>query len=90
MKPSKSYDATRKKALKDPKVAAVYLEECLRDGNMELFTAALKHVAQARGGGGLEQARVQDPRRRPPAAPATNFSSVSVITNALRLRRVRL
>lgn len=50
MKPSKSYDATRKKALKDPKVAAIYLEECLRDGNMELFTAALKHVAEARGG----------------------------------------
>ncbi|MEQ1867654.1 MAG: addiction module antidote protein [Micropepsaceae bacterium] len=50
MKPSKPYDATRKKALKNPKVAALYLEECLRDGNMELFTAALKHVAEARGG----------------------------------------
>lgn len=53
MKPSRSYDATRKKALKDPKVAAVYLEECLRDGDMDLFTAALKHVAEARGGVGL-------------------------------------
>jgi probable addiction module antidote protein len=50
MKPSRSYDETRKKALKDPKVAAIYLEECLQDGNMELFTAALKHVAEARGG----------------------------------------
>lgn len=50
MKASRPYDETRKKALKDPKVAALYLEECLQDGNMELFTAALKHVAEARGG----------------------------------------
>ena len=55
MKPSKSYDETRKKALKDPKVAAAYLEECLCDGDMELFTAALKYVAEARGGDALEQ-----------------------------------
>jgi len=50
MKPSKPYDETRRKALKNPKVAAAYLEECLQDGNMELFTTALKHVAEARGG----------------------------------------
>jgi len=50
MKPSRLYDETRKKALQDPKVAAAYLEECLQDGNMKLFTAALKHVAEARGG----------------------------------------
>ncbi len=50
MKPSRSFDETRRKALKDPKVAALYLEECLRDGDMRLFTAALKHVAEARGG----------------------------------------
>ena len=50
MKPSVSFDETRRKILKDPKVAALYLEECLKDGNMELFTAALKYVAEARGG----------------------------------------
>jgi probable addiction module antidote protein len=50
MKPSVSFDETRKKILKDPKVAALYLEECLQDGNMELFTAALKYVAEAQGG----------------------------------------
>lgn len=50
MKASKSFDETRKKLLRDPKAAALYLEECLQDGNMELFTAALKHVAEARGG----------------------------------------
>jgi probable addiction module antidote protein len=50
MKPSRSYDETRRKLLKDPKAAVIYLEECLQDGNMELFTAALKHVAEARGG----------------------------------------
>ena len=50
MKPSRSFDKTRREALGDPKVAALYLEECLRDGDMALFTAALKHVAEAQGG----------------------------------------
>jgi probable addiction module antidote protein len=50
MKPSKPFDESRREALKNPKVAAHYLEECLRDGDMELFTTGLKHVAEARGG----------------------------------------
>ena len=50
MKPSKPFDETRKQVLSDPKVAAMYLEECLADGDIELFKAALKHVAEARGG----------------------------------------
>lgn len=50
MKPSKSFDETRGKLLHDPKAAAIYLEACLQDNNMELFTVALKHVADARGG----------------------------------------
>ncbi|MBF0462024.1 MAG: putative addiction module antidote protein [Magnetococcales bacterium] len=50
MKASRSFDETRKKVLQDPKAAALYLEECLQDGNMALFAAALKHVAEARGG----------------------------------------
>ncbi|NDE90409.1 MAG: putative addiction module antidote protein [Alphaproteobacteria bacterium] len=50
MKPGKPFDATRKKMLQNPKVAAAYLEECLTDGDMELFTSALKYVAEAQGG----------------------------------------
>lgn len=50
-KPSRSFHDTRKELLKDPKVAAQYLEEILADGDMELFTAALKDVAEARLGG---------------------------------------
>jgi probable addiction module antidote protein len=50
MRASRSFDQTRRAALKDPKVAAVYLEECLQDGDMALFTAALKHIAEAQGG----------------------------------------
>lgn len=50
MKPSRSFDDTRRKVLEDPKRAALYLEECLQDGDMELFTTALKHVAEAQGG----------------------------------------
>jgi len=50
MKPSRSFEGTSKKLLSNPKVAAAYLEECLADGDLELFTAALKHVAEARGG----------------------------------------
>ncbi|MBI1389111.1 MAG: putative addiction module antidote protein [bacterium] len=37
--------------LKDPERAALYLEECLADGDMELFKLALKNVADARLGG---------------------------------------
>ena len=52
MKASRPFDVTRNKVLQDPEAAALYLEECLQDGNMALFTAALKHVAEARGGVG--------------------------------------
>ena len=48
--PSKSFDDTRRDVLRDPKTAAVYLNECLADGDTALFTEALKHVADARGG----------------------------------------
>jgi len=50
-KPSRSFHHTSEKLLKDPKVAAQYLEEILEDGDMEVFTAALKDVAKARIGG---------------------------------------
>ena len=50
-KPSKPFDETRYAVLQDPQAAAVYLDECLADGNMELFTESLRHVAKARVGG---------------------------------------
>ena len=50
-KASRPFNITSKELLKDPKIAAQYLEEILADGNMELFTAALKDVANARLGG---------------------------------------
>ncbi|MGK7877879.1 MAG: addiction module antidote protein [Xenococcaceae cyanobacterium] len=50
-KASKPFDFTnRDELLKDPKYAAIYLEECLADGNMELFQEALRDVAKAQGG----------------------------------------
>ncbi|MDA0737840.1 MAG: putative addiction module antidote protein [Nitrospirae bacterium] len=51
-KPTRPFNKTSQELLKDPQVAAEYLEEILADGNMELFTAALKDVADARGGVG--------------------------------------
>ena len=36
--------------LKDPETAAMYLEEILAEGDIELFKAALKDVAAARVG----------------------------------------
>ncbi|MDH5564791.1 MAG: putative addiction module antidote protein [Nitrospirota bacterium] len=42
--------STRDELLKDPVNAAIYLEECLVDGNMKLFQEALKDVAKAQGG----------------------------------------
>ncbi len=50
MKPSRPFSETLHKMLKDPELAALYLEECLEDGDMELFTLALKDVADAHGG----------------------------------------
>jgi len=50
-KPTQPFNKTSKQLLKDPDVAAQYLEEILADGNMEIFTAALKDVADARLGG---------------------------------------
>ncbi len=50
-KASVPFDFTiRDELLKDPKNASVYLEECLADGNLELFQESLKHVAKAQGG----------------------------------------
>ena len=50
-KAARPFNKTTKDLLKDPEVAAQYLEEILEDGNMEVFTAALKDVADARLGG---------------------------------------
>ena len=50
-KPSRPFAETSRQLLKDPEVAAMYLEGCLADGDMELFKLALKNVADARLGG---------------------------------------
>lgn len=49
-KPNRSFAQTSKEILKDPQTAAMYLEEILADGDMELFKEALKDVAAARVG----------------------------------------
>lgn len=51
MNASQSFDESRKEIFQDPELAAMYLEECLSDGNMELFKLALKHVTDAQLGG---------------------------------------
>ena len=50
-KPTRPFNKTSQQLLKDPKVAAQYLEDILVDKDMVLFTAALKDVADARLGG---------------------------------------
>lgn len=50
MTKSRSFDETSKAILKDPEMAAMYLEEILEDGDMELFKLALRDVAAARVG----------------------------------------
>lgn len=51
-KASKPFDFSgRDELLKDPKYAVLYLEECLIDGDIELFQEALRNVAKARTGG---------------------------------------
>lgn len=50
-KRSTSFEDTRIELLKDDQSAAIYLQECWADGNIELFNAALQDVAKARAGG---------------------------------------
>ncbi len=51
MKPGRPFRETQLEMLKDAKLAALYLEEALAVGDMELFKLALKNVADARLGG---------------------------------------
>jgi hypothetical protein len=43
------YQAILNKHLKDPKQAAAYLNAALEEGDADLFTLALKNVAEAQG-----------------------------------------
>lgn len=49
-KPSKPFSKTSQAILQDADTAAMYLEEILADGDIELFKEALKDVAAARVG----------------------------------------
>jgi probable addiction module antidote protein len=52
MKAAYPFSESRMELLRsDPELAAAYLEECLADGDINLFKTALKHVAEARLGG---------------------------------------
>src|SRR5262249_12232583 len=52
MRTSRPFSETLNEVLKDPEQAALYLETCLEEGDMELFTIALKDVANGHGGMG--------------------------------------
>mgnify|MGYP000620621499 CR=1 FL=1 len=62
-KASTSFDDTSKKLLSDPETAALYLEECLEDGDIDLFKLALKHVADAQTGGMTKLSKKTDVTR---------------------------
>ncbi len=50
--PNKPFDFSgRDELLRNADQAAIYLEECLVDGDMELFQEALRNVAKAQKGG---------------------------------------
>lgn len=49
-KTSRPFDVSELSFMKDPENAALYLEECLADGDMEQFQEALRDVAKAQGG----------------------------------------
>ncbi len=50
--PNKPFDfGGRDELLRNADQAAIYLEECLVDGDMELFQEALRNVAKAQKGG---------------------------------------
>lgn len=45
LKASAPFNDSRKEMLKDPELAAMYLEESLADGDMKAFDQALIHIA---------------------------------------------
>ena len=49
-KASQPFEFKNLEVLKDPKQAALYLEEILADGDLDLFKEALKDIAAARVG----------------------------------------
>ena len=49
-KASRPFSKTSKELLQDPETAAMYLEEILAEGDIQLFKEALKDVAAARVG----------------------------------------
>ena len=59
-KPSRSFDTTSHEMLRDQETAAMYLEEVLADGDIELFKEALKDVAAARVGSMTDLAKQTD------------------------------
>lgn len=64
MKPTAPFSESRAAMLRDdPELAAEYLEECLEQGDLELFKVALKHVAEARLGGMLALSKATDLNR---------------------------
>ena len=53
----------RDKLLRNPENAALYLAECLEDGDIELFQEALRNVAKAQQGGVRAVAKQADLNR---------------------------
>ena len=56
-KPSVPYEYVMNKYLKDPKWAAGYLSESIKQGDWDAFLIALRRVADVRGGGLSKVAR---------------------------------
>ena len=55
-----SFNETSNALLKNPKVAALYLEECLASGDIDLFKLVLKDVAAAYPGGMTKLSRATE------------------------------
>ena len=64
MSENMKFDDLLKEQLQNKQVAAMYLEECLADGNIELFKKALKDVAEAQLGGVTALSRDVDLNRQ--------------------------
>ena len=47
--PISPLELSQLECLQDPETVAMYLEECLADGDIELFQAALQDVAKVQG-----------------------------------------
>ena len=92
MKSSRLFRETQLEMLQDTELAAIYLEEALDAGDIDLFKLALKNVADARLGGVTALSRSTDITRESlyRALPTNGNPRLETLTKVLHAVGLRI